>query len=53
MNPIDPNTIPSPAFVAALADAIAAYARNDAVALLRARAAVLEILQREALAPCP
>jgi hypothetical protein len=47
-NTVDPHTIPSPALVAALADAVAAYAANDPVALLRARADVLEVIEAEA-----
>jgi hypothetical protein len=50
--PTDPN-IPSPSLLAALGAALDAYVAEDAVALLRARADVLEILTREALDPCP
>jgi hypothetical protein len=42
-----PNEIPSVALLAALGEALAAYEAGDQVALLRARARVLEIIIAE------
>jgi hypothetical protein len=52
MNPIDQN-IPSPALVAALGAALAAYVARDEVGLLIARARVLAVITAEAEAPAP